>query len=464
MNTGRPRSLAFALIIRLAAVALFVIAVQSVLIAWRGAADPLERIEAVLGKDIAILSAHLKPDGSIDLPDALARRYRDYPDDYAYAVFGPDLQIIAPINQHLIHTPPLTDDARLRGWLTSRDELRGPVWSSGRMVRRGDGVYWVAAAMRGDPANLYLSVILGRLAEEIGITILPLLAILLLATVWTVRGSLKPLQRAAAEAAAVNGRTEGARIAETRLPAEVHSLVRAVNGALERMDRSLAFQREFTANVAHELRTPLAILTLQLDKLPDGAEARRLKADVAGMVRLVDQLLKVAQLEALQFKPDGRVDLAGVTRDIIAQLAPLAIRDGKELAFEDRGAGRIQGHPDAMAAALRNLVENALRVSPAGATVTVQAGPGPRIAVTDRGPGIPDEIRGLVFQRFWTADRSGANSGLGLAIVKKTVEAHGGTIAIADSDEAGNGDGGGGATFILSFPPLPDRSPPRPMR
>ena len=229
------------------------------------------------------------------------------------------------------------------------------------------------------------------------------------------------------------------------LPREVHALVGAVNAALGRADEVLRFQREFTANVAHELRTPLAVLLLQLDEI-GGQAADEAKREVQAMARLVDQLLRVAQIEGMSAEPLAEVDLAEVARGIVQQLAPLALDRGRETEFQDEGATIIQGHRDAIAGAVRNLVDNALRAAPKGSVVTVIAGPGPVIEVRDQGPGIDPALRRDLFSRFAQGDkRTRGSTGLGLAIVAKTMEIHDGSVTVSDCP-------GGGSCFRLTFP------------
>ena len=188
----------------------------------------------------------------------------------------------------------------------------------------------------------------------------PLALLLLAVNVYAVRRSLHPLARAAREAAALDARRGGLRLSTgDDLPREVYALVGAVNAALGRADEVLRFQREFTANVAHELRTPLAVLLLQLDEI-GGPAAEAAKSDIQAMARLVDQLLRVAQIEGMSAESPAEVDLAEVARGIVQQLAPLALDRGRETEFQDEGAAIIQGHRDAIAGAVRNLVDNAL--------------------------------------------------------------------------------------------------------
>ena len=218
--------------------------------------------------------------------------------------------------------------------------------------------------------------------------------------------------------------------------------------AEEALRQSEERHRQFAANAAHELRTPLAVIRPHLDNLDDRAAAGSLGQDVDGMTRLVEQLLAATRLDLLAIGSSDQADLGAVCRTIAVNLAPVAIAKGRSI--EVVGGETpviIRGNEDALEQAVRNLVENALRYSDAGTTVTIHVGADVPIAVVDRGPGIPAESRDLVFERFHRIDQGTGGAGLGLAIVHRTVDAHDGTIDIADAP-------GGGAIFTLRFPPL----------
>jgi signal transduction histidine kinase len=206
-------------------------------------------------------------------------------------------------------------------------------------------------------------------------------------------------------------------------------------------------QREFTADAAHELRTPLAILATHLDALENREVAAALSADVARMSRLVNQLLSVAQLEALAVSADETADLQAIAVDVAASLAPLALKRDRSVAVTGAAAPvAVRGNAESLRQALRNLIENALQHTPAGTEVEIEVTGEPAVHVSDRGPGVPPELRNRVVQRFWRADRrKGEGSGLGLAIVSRILAAHGGRLTVDDAP-------GGGARFSLRLP------------
>jgi len=276
---------------------------------------------------------------------------------------------------------------------------------------------------------------------------LPLMFAVLIIGVLTIRDSLAPMQELARRAARISPTATDVRLPAAGLPPELKPLVVAINGALDRLDEGFRMQREFTADAAHELRTPLAILATHLDSLENKQVAAALRADVERMSRLVNQLLSVATLEALAVAPDEIADLHAIAVDVAGSLAPLAVKRGRSIAVTGTtDPVAVRGNAESLRQALRNLTENALQHTPAGTEVEIEVTDEPAVHVSDRGPGVPLELRSRVVQRFWRADRrKGEGSGLGLAIVSRILAAHGGRLAVDDA-------AGGGARFSLFLP------------
>jgi signal transduction histidine kinase len=173
-----------------------------------------------------------------------------------------------------------------------------------------------------------------------------------------------------------------------------------------------------------------------------------LRSDIAGMSRIIDQLLEIAELEALVVAPEQRTDLRMLCMEVAGFLAPLALAQGKDVAVSGGDAEIwVQGDGDALFQALRKLAENAIAHTPPGTVVELRPELPSSVEVLDRGPGIPAAAREHIFQRFWRADRRRpGSSGLGLAIVARILEAHGGSITVGDR-------AGGGAAFSLHLQP-----------
>jgi two-component system sensor histidine kinase QseC len=249
-------------------------------------------------------------------------------------------------------------------------------------------------------------------------------------------------------------------VSPARAPEEIRPLVESLNGLLARLFRALEGERRFTADAAHELRTPLAGLRAQAQvALRADNEAQRrhaLEQVLAGTGRaahLIDQLLTLARLDPTrQPTTAASADIAAVAAEVCAELGSSAVARHVSLTLDV-----APGQPPKVACAaewlrilIRNLVDNALRYSEDGGTVRVEVGADPAavtLSVTDDGPGIPAELRTAVFERFRRlAGQHIEGSGLGLSIVARIVEMAGAAI------ELGDGSGGRGLCVRVRFP------------
>jgi signal transduction histidine kinase len=264
---------------------------------------------------------------------------------------------------------------------------------------------------------------------------------------WLVARALAPLRRVAAE---VRGRDVPslAPLPVQGLPDEVAPLVAALNGLLARLGGALDAQRAFVADAAHELRSPLTALKLQLELLRRATDdaARRaateqLAQGIERAVRLVEQLLALARSEPGTSVAMQPLDLAELARQALADLLPLAAGRGSEIELHADAPVPLQGDRAGLVALVRNLADNALRYAPPGARVelrvTLEQG-APRLVVDDAGPGIPPHERDKVFDRFVRrAGEAESGSGLGLAIVRGVAQRHGATVQLGDSPLGG---------------------------
>lgn len=246
-------------------------------------------------------------------------------------------------------------------------------------------------------------------------------------------------------------------LAPAAAPAEIRPLVEAINGLFARVERALEAESRFTADAAHELRTPLAALAAQAQvvlRARDEAERRHAVEQLVGSTRraghLVDQLLTLARLDPDDPGPAlSPLRLDRLAEEVCADHGPAAL--DKDVALElDAAPLEIPGNRDMLGILLRNLVDNAIRYTPPGGrvSVAVQAGrEGPVLTVADSGPGIPPAERERVFERFHRlAGQEVEGSGLGLSIVARIAQRHEARI------ELGAGEGGAGLRVTVRFP------------
>jgi two-component system OmpR family sensor kinase len=285
-----------------------------------------------------------------------------------------------------------------------------------------------------------------------------MMPILMLVVWWVVSGSLEPVARVRKQLASRQA-DDLSPVSDAGLPDEVRPLVQELNLLFGRVRTAFDAQQHFVADAAHELRTPLAALKLQVQSLErsDSLDAKRvavarLTAGIERATRLVEQLLVLARQEASAAggTPRQNVDILGAAKRAVAELASVAQAKGIDLGLQRADAAEVEGQLDALMILLRNLVDNAIKYTPHGGTVDVSvvAEPGAvRVTVEDSGPGIPPAERERVFDRFYRVPGSdAAGSGLGLAIIKSIADRHGATLTLGESKRLG------GLEATVTFP------------
>jgi signal transduction histidine kinase len=277
---------------------------------------------------------------------------------------------------------------------------------------------------------------------------IPFLLAILGISALTVRTALAPLEELSRRAAGIDPGNSDVRLPDVGIPKEMQPLVRAINCALDRLDDGLRRQREFNANAAHQLRTPLAVLSANIESMCDQRTAAKLRYDVELMSRIVNQLLLVARLETFNVPLDEQVDLCASAREVAGNLGGVVVASQKSLEVDAPGEPiLVRGNPAVVAVGITNLVENALNHIKTGGTVRIRVTQAPSIEVCDSGPGVPPAMREKIFERFWRGETSKAGAGLGLSIVRRIMSALNGSVWVGDAPE-------GGAQFTLLFPAL----------
>ncbi|MGM0767102.1 MAG: ATP-binding protein [Pseudomonadota bacterium] len=397
-----------------------------------------EELAGVLAQTLQLPQGALN-EGDYDeiLPDGTGHKYEK---KLAFEVW-------TAAGEPMLDTLAANDDQALHpGYAWS--EATGFQWRTFTLQDPQTG-YWIRTAQRED--------IRQELSEELALSnILPLLAalpLLVIAVAVAIQLGFRPLRKL--EKPIRHMDPERIHPLDTRhAPREVSGLVGAVNGLLKRLDDALERERRFSADAAHELRTPLAALRLNLEKI-DGqypGEFSDLTASVDRMVHLVEQMLLLSRVEsAAGFCPEKH-SLSDIVAQSIADVAPLALQKHIEPSLDDQTTRAfIPCQAPLVTSLMRSLLANAIQYSPPGTSVDTRLEPqndGYRVLICDQGPGIPGDAREKALGRFTRLDqRVGSGAGLGLAIARRIAEMHGGRLALLDRE-----DGQPGLCVSVWFP------------
>jgi two-component system OmpR family sensor kinase len=331
-------------------------------------------------------------------------------------------------------------------------EIAGERWRSFTRIVRGDLVLQVSQDLeeRERRAAAEAFRLLGPL-----LVLLPVLALL---GGWIVSVQLEPLRRLAGLVQS-RGTDDHTPIVLGAAPRELSPVLASLNDLLARQAQAARRQREFLADAAHELRTPLAAVRLQAQRAEAAgtADERRdalaaLRAGVDRATHLVSQLLDLARSEGRASGPErAEVALDRLVREVVAQRHPLALARGIDLGVEEAQPATMLGERESLVSLIGNLVDNAVAYTPAPGRVDVSLhvdGERAELRVEDTGPGIEPERRAALFERFARGGRGDvAGTGLGLAIALRVARAHGGSIELCDRS-----DGRPGLRAVVRLP------------
>ena len=367
--------------------------------------------------------------------------------DLAVAVWDADGRRVLAHGDHV----DLPHRAAAPGFMD--DRIAGEAWrvyylpsADGRLVAAGQKTY------ERDELVFDLT------SSQIGPWLL-VLPVLLLAMAWAVRRALAPVRVLSAELQRRRADNLAA-VPEAGVPTELRPLVHAMNGLFSRVSEMLERERRFTADAAHELRTPLAVLRAQWDvvrrssDLEGGLAGAKVEAGLERMDRLVTQLLALSRAEAASTALlTEEIDWAAIVERVMTDCMPLARRRRVELACGWAAGGRpafpLQGSSVLLTVLLRNLVDNAVRYGPAGSTVTVRMETD-RIEVENEGEPLSPDAIAILGDRFSRpAGQQETGSGLGLSIVRRIATLHGIEL------HHGSGEGGRGVRAVLDYAPPP---------
>ncbi len=274
--------------------------------------------------------------------------------------------------------------------------------------------------------------------------------LLMLAVWWVINRSLAPIARARSQLAN-RAADDFSPLANDDLPDEVRPLVDELNLLFDRVRRAFDTQKNFVADAAHELRSPLTALKLQAQTIArkgelsatHEADLARLNQGIDRAIRLVEQLLVLAREEGASHAPPFEtLDLLELVRQTVADLLPQARLKQLDLGLDNHQSAWVLGQPEALRVVLRNLLENAIKYTPAlgQIDISVEVVEGQAVlTVEDSGPGIAEEAQLRVFDRFFRANDAltETGSGLGLAIVKTIADRHGAGFSLDRSERLG---------------------------
>ena len=424
---------------------------MSVALSWLLSAATNNIHNEAMEEQAVALARHLalKADGSLslDLPPSLQGLYSQPYGRYSFAVVddaGKPLFSSLKDKAAIFAADPRVSTVQFL------ERRIGNAAISGASIRRivSGKTVWVQAAEDLANRDVLIDDIVDDFYKHVGWITLPILLVLLVIDIAIFRRALLPLRQASEIAQHIGPARTDIRLPLDEIPGEVRPLVSAINKALDRLDEGFRLQREFTADAAHELRTPLSILRTRVETLDDSRIAKALHLDIEAMSRVVGQLLDIAELEAFAIDPQETADLQAASAEVAGFVAPLALEQGREIAL--LGAATpvwVKGNAEMIKRAIRNLAENAIRHAPKDTVVEFVVEEGGTVTVQDRGPGISPEERELIFHRFWRRDRNHqGSSGLGLSIVQRIAELHDAKIEVENRVM-------GGAQFSLHFIP-----------
>ncbi len=391
----------------------------------------------------------LRGDGqwTFDLAPALRDQYSSAYGRYLYAVIDANGDVL--FSSRSDGSAVFPGDARAPG-VTFQETRRGATVVAGASVpvAVGGRTVWIQTAEDLAHRDVLIDDVVADFFQHVAWITVPILLALFFIDIAIFRGAIRPLLNASHMAARIAPARIDLRLPIDDIPREILPLVEAINSALDRLEHGFRLQREFTADAAHELRTPLAILRARIDTLTNQEVARTLHGDFERMSHVVNQLLEIAELETLVVDPQEKADLHDVCAEVAAFLAPLALAQKKEIVLSGAEAPVwVKGNADMLQRALRNLVENAIKYAPQGTTIEIVVGADGTASVLDQGPGIAATERALIFQRFWRRDRRRAEgAGLGLSIVQRVAEAYGAEVRVESRPT-------GGSAFSLRLVP-----------
>lgn len=449
---AQPRPLFGIVARRILLFALIAMAAQLALVLYEYGRDPANLSRLLLEHETSALAEGLTLSGTrlgYELPEVLAGRYGRDGSGYVARIRTRSGTILysrcdLSCTEHFL---PLEFDPP-SFWLRSRFVGFPLTFAGGRTVKIGPHAVFIEIAVHGDPEGEVWEVLEAEVVEHMLAPMGLTLVFVLGATLVSIRSALAPVA-AAATAAERRDPVAGAVVLDTAgMPREIAQLAGAVNRSHARLADLVRSQKLFTSAIAHEIRTPLAVLALELERI-DHPRARRALAEIADLGRFVEQIVALARLETTDAGTLALIDLDHLLEEVVASIAAWVYEQGATIALDAGGAGFVRGHQALLKDAVRNLVENAVRHGGPGVSITVASLPGV-VRVIDDGVGPPDGARearpeGQAVGEAAHYKRSGG-LGIGLEIVRRIALMHGAVFGLRPGE-------GRGAVAEIRFTP-----------
>jgi signal transduction histidine kinase len=325
---------------------------------------------------------------------------------------------------------PTAETRRLSFWMMELRPGKPLNISGGRRISDESPDVMADVAIVGDREGVIYHVLANEIMDHMALPMSLLLVFVLGATSLSIAQALRPVRESAELAARLDPLAPAVRLPVEGMPREIANYTKAVNLALERVFALMQSQRVMTSAISHEVRTPLAMARLELEKIADPG-ARKVEQDLEALNRLVEQLTTLARLESASLAAPEMIDPVDSGRHVVGALAPLVFESGRRIAFEQREPAPFRGHRALIENALRNLIDNAIQHTGEGATIKVTAGPGACLSVSDDGGATG--MTAAAGQEVHALDRPG----LGLKIVSRIAEIHGGRFEMTISSKSG---------------------------
>jgi signal transduction histidine kinase len=371
------------------------------------------------------------------LPPDLRARYGDPKAGYFVRVRTASAKLFSNCDRDCAGYFPPLDLKTLAFWMRQIRPGKPLHVAGGRIVATAPEPVMIEVAILGDRDGVLTGVLAHEVLDHMLLPMSLMLVVVLGATVLSVAQVLRPVRNAARQVGRLDPATAETRLPTAGMPSEIAGFTQAVNAAFDRVAELMRSQRLLTSAISHEVRTPLAVVRLELEKIAD-PRARKVEEDLDALNHLVEQLTDLARVEGAAAAPMDEIDPAALAERVVSDLAELVYASGRSIGFEALGAKPFKGYGALVENALRNLVENAARHAPKGAAIHVRAGPGAVLSVIDDGA-----------RAAKTAPpEAGASrrQGLGLRIVSRIAEIH---AARFDWERAP----GAGVTATIDFAP-----------